>query len=245
MLAHILLGLGIGLAGSFHCIGMCGPLALSLPLNYSSRVKRMAAISFYNLGRAITYFSLGLLFGAIGTSIFLVGYQQALSIVLGSLILAVVILGSRLPGRFPILAGLNQRIKTQLSKLLIKEKKLYSYGWIGLLNGLLPCGLVYLAIASAVATGSILGGGLLMLAFGFGTIPLMFGLMIAGRHVSLAVRQKMRRLVPVLVAVMAGLMILRGLNLGIPYVSPAFGKNAKQEVIGCNNPDSIQPSRAN
>lgn len=240
MFAHILLGLGIGLAGSFHCIGMCGPLALSLPLNYSNRFKRIAAISLYNLGRSLTYFSLGLLFGVIGSSVSLIGYQQALSIVLGSLILFAVVFGSKLSLHLPLVARVNQRIKTILSRLLLSEKKLHSYLLIGLVNGLLPCGLVYLAIASAIATGTVLGGGFLMLAFGFGTVPLMFGLMVAGRHISLAVRQNMRRLVPVFVGIMAGLMILRGLNLGIPYISPAFGKNAKQEVVGCCSTDSTQ-----
>jgi len=233
MFANILIGLGIGLAGSFHCIGMCGPLALSLPLNSQSRAGRVLSITLYNLGRAGTYFLLGFFFGAVGNSLFLTGYQQAISIAIGVSILIVLLFGNRFSANIGIVNRFQNKIKLLLGRLLQQEKNVFSYFLIGLVNGLLPCGLVYLAIASAVATGSVFGGGLLMLAFGLGTIPLMFGLMVAGRYVSLAVRQKMRRLVPVFVGVMACLMILRGLGLGIPYVSPAFSQNEKNEVQSC------------
>lgn len=237
MLTHVILGLSIGIAGSFHCLGMCGPLAISLPLSETNRFARIFSIFLYNFGRAITYFLLGLVFGFLGNSIFLVGYQQALSIILGALLLIIILFGNKLSVHVPFLSGINQKIKQTLGNLLKGEKSIFTYLLIGMVNGLLPCGLVYLAIASAVATGSVLGGGLLMLAFGIGTIPLMFGLMVAGRYVSLAVRQKMRRLVPIFVGVMACLMILRGLNLGIPYISPVFEENNKKEVKSCCSKD--------
>ncbi len=240
MFANIIIGLGIGLAGSFHCIGMCGPLALSLPLNNSSRLGRLLSIALYNLGRAITYFLMGLLFGAIGSSLFLTGYQQAISIAIGVIILIILLFGNKLSANIGFINRFHNKIKILLGKLLRQEKNVFSYLLIGMVNGLLPCGLVYLAIASAVATGSALGGGLLMLAFGFGTIPLMFGLMVAGRYVSLAVRQKMRRLVPLFVGVMACLMILRGLGLGIPFISPSFAQNEKKEVMSCCSKDSSE-----
>ena len=238
MFANILIGLGIGLAGSFHCIGMCGPLALSLPLNNDSRVGRILSISLYNFGRAVTYFLMGVLFGTIGSSLFLTGYQQAISIAIGVIILIILLFGNRLSTNLGFINRFHNKVKVLLGKLLRQEKNVLSYFVIGMVNGLLPCGLVYLAIASAVATGSALGGGLLMLAFGLGTIPLMFALMVAGRYVSLAVRQKMRRLVPVFVGIMACLMILRGLGLGIPYVSPGFAQNEKKEVMSCCSKDS-------
>lgn len=233
MATFIIIGLSIGLAGSFHCVGMCGPLALSLPLNNQSRTGRIMSIALYNLGRAITYFLLGLLFGSIGSSLFLTGYQQLLSIIIGAAILIFLLLGNRVSYRVGFLNRFHNGVKRLLSKLLTREKKTSGYLFIGLVNGLLPCGLVYLAIASAVATGSALDGGLLMLAFGLGTIPLMFALMVAGRYLSLAIRTKMSKLVPVFVGLMACLMILRGLGLGIPYISPAFDKNEKKEVMSC------------
>lgn len=239
MFSYIFLGLGIGLAGSFHCIGMCGPLALSLPLHETNRFKRILSISLYNLGRAFTYFLLGLFFGLIGNSVFLIGYQQILSVAIGVIILLIVLFGKRMSINIPLFNRFNQKVKLTLAKLLHGAKNTATYFFIGNVNGLLPCGLVYLAIASAVATGSVLGGGLLMMAFGLGTIPLMFGLMIAGRYVSLAVRQKMHQLVPVFVGIMACLLILRGLNLGIPYISPGFDKSKTEVDISCA-PDSVQ-----
>lgn len=234
MLTQILTGLGIGLLGSFHCIGMCGPLAVSLPLNSQSKFHKFLSIAAYNFGRTATYFSLGLIFGAIGRSFFLVGYQQALSIAIGLLILVILFLGNRMSAKLPVINKIHQGIKKLLTRLLLTEKKLYSYFIIGIVNGLLPCGLVYLAIASAVATGSALGGGLLMLFFGLGTIPLMFLLMIAGNYFSAEIRYKMRKLVPVFVGVMACFLILRGLNLGIPYISPSLAKQQTMEVINCH-----------
>ncbi|MFV0604257.1 MAG: sulfite exporter TauE/SafE family protein [Niabella sp.] len=237
MISIIIIGLSIGLAGSFHCVGMCGPLALSLPLNNNNRTTRITAIVFYNLGRVFTYFLLGILFGAIGSSLFLTGYQQALSIVIGSIILLVVLFGNRFNARIRTIDRFHQKIKLILSNLLRQEKTVLNFSLIGMVNGLLPCGLVYLAIGSAIATGSVMGGGILMAAFGFGTIPLMFALMVAGRYVSAAVRQKMRKLVPVFVGMVACLMILRGLGLNIPYVSPQFTQNEKKEVMSCPTPE--------
>ena len=234
MLTQIITGFGIGLLGSFHCIGMCGPLAVSLPLNSQSKFHRFLSIAAYNTGRAATYFILGLIFGAIGSSFFLVGYQQALSIALGLVILLILFFGNKMSARIPVVNKFHQGVKKLLTRLLLKEKKLHSYFVIGMVNGLLPCGLVYLAIASAAATGSALGGGLLMLFFGLGTIPLMFLLMIAGNYFSAALRYKIRKLVPVFVGVMACVLILRGLNLGIPYISPTLAKQQTMEVINCH-----------
>lgn len=238
MLTYILIGLGIGLAGSFHCIGMCGPLALALPAVHDKTHIRVLSILAYNLGRAITYGVLGAVFGLLGRSLFLVGYQQIISIVLGVAILLIVIFGNRFTSQIPILSRFHNYVKLVLSKLLRANKK-YNHLLIGMVNGFLPCGLVYLAIASAVATGNALHGSALMFAFGLGTIPLMFALMMAGHYVSVSVRQRIRKLVPYFVGIMACLMILRGLNLGIPYVSPAFEKTEKQEVKSCCSKDGV------
>lgn len=238
LVSQFIIGLGIGIAGSFHCVGMCGPLALSLPLNTNSNLLRTILITLYNLGRTFTYFLLGLLFGSIGNTFSLVGYQQLISIVIGVVILLLLIFGKILEPNTKLFSGFYNYVKRILGKLLTSDKNMFSYFLIGMVNGLLPCGLVYLAIASAVATGSVLGGGVLMLGFGLGTVPMLFILMLAGRYISLAIRQKMRQLVPVFVGLMAFLMILRGLNLGIPYISPAFSKTDKKEVIGCCTTDS-------
>jgi sulfite exporter TauE/SafE len=238
MLTNIIIGLGIGIAGSFHCVGMCGPLAITLPLNNGTNTGRLFSILLYNLGRVTTYFLLGFIFGTIGSSLFLTGYQQGLSIAIGAIILFVLLFGNRLSAKIGFLNRFHNKIKITLAKLLQQEKNIFSYWIIGIVNGLLPCGLVYFAIASAVAAGTALGGGILMLGFGIGTIPLMFAVMVAGRYVSLAVRQKMRKLVPFFVGLMACLMILRGMGLNVPFVSPVFSQNEKKEVKSCCSKDS-------
>lgn len=91
---------------------------------------------------------------------------------------------------------------------------------MGLLNGLLPCGLVYVACAGATATGHPWSGARYMLVFGAGTVPLMLAISLSGRLVPSALRLKLRQAVPICILLVAALLILRGLSLGIPYLSP-------------------------
>jgi sulfite exporter TauE/SafE len=239
MQAFFLTGLTIGIIGSFHCIGMCGPLALSLPVSKAGNVfQQIAAIMAYNLGRVTTYFSLGSLFGAIGKSFVLVGYQQALSIATGLLLLGVLLFGKKLKMTIPVVAAFHKWIQGTLFRLLKKPQNAGVFFLTGLVNGLLPCGLVYLAIASAITTGTALNGGMVMAGFGLGTIPLMVVLMIAGTFISVTFRSKIRRLVPYFAGIVACVLILRGLNLGIPYISPVMPGSGEIQVVGCH-PDSI------
>lgn len=221
MITGILLaGLSIGIVGSFHCVGMCGPIALSLPIYDVSSWKKFAFIALYNLGRVAAYALLGALFGLVGLQFFIGGYQQILSISLGILILLYLIFSRYSSSSTSYLSSFTNFIKQQLGNLLRNDKKFYTYIMIGFLNGFLPCGLVYVAIAGAVATGNIANSALFMAAFGLGTFPIMFAVTVLGKYISLQWRNQMRRAVPVFVGVMAILLILRGLNLGIPYVSP-------------------------
>ncbi|MFT3904040.1 MAG: sulfite exporter TauE/SafE family protein [Niabella sp.] len=238
MYALIIAGLGIGLLGSFHCVGMCGPLALSLPYGNAGKARRFFAMMCYNLGRTFTYFSLGLLFGAIGRSFALVGYQQGLSIATGVLLLIVLLFGRKLQSGVPVLYRFHNKVKKILGQLLRRPANPGIFFLTGVVNGLLPCGLVYLAIASAVATGSAWQGGVVMAAFGLGTIPLMLLLMMGGAYFPTVWRTRVRKLVPVFVGLVACVLILRGLNLGIPYVSPALPREKATEVIICH-PDSV------
>lgn len=213
-------GATIGVVGGFHCIGMCGPIALSLPIHQLSRTKKTAAILLYNLGRALSYASMGLVFGIIGQSFSLFKFQQGLSILAGIFILAMLLLTQI---NFKPHWGFHQFssfIKGALSRLLKTEKKTFTYLGIGLLNGLLPCGLVYMAIAAAVATGTMWQSSVLMFAFGVGTMPIMIATMIFGKYITQPIRTQLFKLTPYFIAGVAMLLILRGLNLGIPYLSP-------------------------
>jgi len=221
MIASLLIaGFTIGIVGSFHCVGMCGPIALSLPVHDVASWKKILFITLYNLGRIFAYAFLGAIFGLVGLQFFIGGYQQILSISLGVLILFFLIFSSFSSQNIPIVNGFTNTIKKMLGNLLRNDKKFYTYIFIGFLNGFLPCGLVYVAIAGAVASGSILNSALFMAAFGLGTFPIMFAVTVLGKFISLQLRNKMRRAVPVFIGAMAVLLILRGLNLGIPYISP-------------------------
>ncbi len=193
----------------------------------------------YNIGRTVTYSILGLLLGLIGSGFAVFGFQQMLSVILGALILLSVVLPKKYFTRFKLyqkLTGLFYLLRSRLSTLFSKNN-LSSLFTIGLLNGLLPCGLVYMALTGAIASGKAFHGALFMAAFGLGTIPLMLSLSLFKNLISLKFRSGINKAMPYLISVMAILMIVRGLNLGIPYVSPAFEKESKT-VTCCEKPDN-------
>lgn len=214
--------ISLGLVSSLHCMGMCGPIAGALPLNKRTYFTVWSGIGAYNLGRLTTYMSLGALFGLMGTALVTAGLQQTISLTLGVLFLLSVLIP--LFGKRTI--PLESLAYRGVGRLMGRFRKLFGkHDWeglffIGLLNGLLPCGMVYLALAGAVATGSWDGGVLYMLLFGSGTLPVMIGVTWAGRFITSGTRANLRKLIPVFVAVLGVLFILRGLNLGIPYLSP-------------------------
>ena len=223
----------IGLLGSFHCVGMCGPIALALPLKNDSFRAKFSGALLYNMGRIVTYATFGLVFGTIGKSVSFFGYQQWLSILLGISIIFFVVL----PRRFSSFSHNNivlkflEQLRTALGKLFAKDTH-FSLFSIGLLNGLLPCGLVYMAAAGAIATGDILKSVVFMSFFGLGTLPMMWSIAFFGNYIGISIRQKIRTAYPYLITFMACLLILRGMGLGIPYVSPLVEKE-KQVVQGC------------
>lgn len=208
----------IGLLGSLHCVGMCGPIALSLPYQGSQRVYAAGNVLLYNLGRVATYSLLGIIIGMVGRGFFLAGFQSYMSIGLGLLLLAIALFSINVESRLlqiPLMQGLNAWVKKQLGKLL-RQRGPGRLFLIGLLNGLLPCGLVYMAIAGALAAGSIFDSALYMSLFGIGTIPLMMATALAGQFIKLQWRARLRRLVPAFLVAFAVLFILRGLNFDVP-----------------------------
>ena len=214
----------IGLFGSFHCIGMCGPIALALPVQNDSRFNLITGRLLYNIGRAITYAAIGLLFGLVGQSLSLAGLQQSVSIIAGVLILLMVLLPSSISQKLYLLKpayGFTNFLKRKF-RTLLRKKSIASTFMIGLLNGFLPCGLVYIAVAGAIATGGYIDGAVYMFVFGIGTLPIMLAVSLAGNFISLNVRKRINKMIPAFMIVLAFLFILRGMNLGIPYVSPKF-----------------------
>lgn len=221
-MAILLSALALGLMGSFHCAGMCGPIAIALPLHGNTVPQKIFGGTLYNLGRTITYGIMGALFGLLGQGMEMLGFQQKISVLMGTLMIVSVL--------FPVLFknqySLDKSMFSFVGKLkksignLISIRSFSSLFFIGMLNGLLPCGLVYMAIAGAIGTGNSGQGTLYMILFGLGTIPMLLTISIAGNIMSQAIRKKINKLIPVLVVVVGLLFILRGLSLGIPFLSP-------------------------
>jgi hypothetical protein len=216
-------GLLMGLLGSFHCIGMCGPIALVLPVDRSSKWKTFLQTLMYHLGRIFTYSVLGLLFGLLGKGLYIAGFQGRVSILMGIIMILAVVFPTNYLTKFgfgkPIFK-LIEKLKSSLGKYL-KKKSNSAFFTIGLLNGLLPCGLVYMALTGAVATEDPFYGSIFMMLFGIGTSPLLSGFVLAGNFISLKSRNRINKIIPYFVILVGLIFILRGLGLGIKYISPA------------------------
>ncbi len=215
--AIVLTGFSIGFLGSLHCVGMCGPIAFSMLQNSGN----VAAVLLYNLGRALSYAFMGLVLGLIGNQFALAGYQQGLSIASGILILVLFFASRWTDVKIPYLASWQNSVRNLLSGIMSKPKTYWFPFELGLVNAWLPCGLVYLALLPALATGNAYAAAGLMFSFGLGTMPLMILLLTAGTMLSVSIRQRINRYIPYLILITACLLILRGLGLGIPYLSPS------------------------
>ncbi|NNC82884.1 MAG: sulfite exporter TauE/SafE family protein [Flavobacteriales bacterium] len=213
-------GLILGFLGSLHCIGMCGPIALALPLDRSNTWKKVSGALTYNLGRSITYALMGLLFGAIGQAFIVVGLQRWVSLGAGLLLILYVMVNYVL--KKPLLGswtlGLG-RLKAALGKQFQRSsyRSLFS---IGLLNGLLPCGFVYFALVGAIASGSAWQGGGYMILFGLGTTPALLAMNLFGAQILGRFKIDFNRWVPYMLVFFGVLFVLRGMALGIPFISP-------------------------
>jgi uncharacterized protein len=231
--------IALGLVGSVHCAGMCGPLALALPFppqGYNSgaspRTQFLLGRLAYNLGRIATYCTLGLVFGLVGKTLVLAGVQRWLSIALGALLLAGLLASSRIALYRPVMT-LVEALKTRMGSLL-RRRSVPALGLLGLLNGLLPCGLVYVACAGATDTGGVLSGARYMALFGLGTVPMMLGISLSGRVVPFSWRLKLSKAIPVSVFLLSTLLILRGMSLGIPYVRPDISGTSSAGASCCH-----------
>lgn len=212
----------IGLAGSAHCVGMCGPLALALPGRNRGRLSIWLGSTLYNIGRILTYMLIGAIFGFAGRKLYFAGLQKWTAIIAGIVMILMVLL----PMLFSRAGAWNGIFTRGANTLIGRFRKLFKSGnkasliGIGLLNGLLPCGLVYVAVAGAIHTKSVGEGAIYMLAFGLGTFPMMMAVSLAGSMISLRMRAFVNKIAPYVVMLLGVLFIVRGLALGIPYLSP-------------------------
>lgn len=227
----ILTALVFGLVTSFHCAGMCGPIAIALPLHGESKWAKLFGGILYNLGRTSTYIVIGAAFGMLGQGISALGFQKWLSIITGLLMISTVAFPSLF--KFNLSSGSGKgfsllgKLKSGL-KILFSTKSFSSLFLIGFLNGFLPCGPLYSAIIISTGTGNMIESMLFMLMFGLGTIPVLLMISILGNVLSIGLRRKMANFLPVVIVIIGLLFILRGLNLGIPFLSPTQEKIEKK-----------------
>ena len=216
-------GFILGLLGSLHCIGMCGPIAMMLPVSKTNTTKKHVQILLYHLGRIVTYSLLGVVFGLVGKGLLLTGLQQQLSIIIGVIMILLVVfpkISHTLTFKISPLTTVLNKLKLQLG-LYLKKESYYAIFTIGFFNGFLPCGMVYLALVGAIAMESLFESTLYMFLYGLGTVPLLSVLIYVKDAFSNTFRNKLQKAIPVFVVVIVVLFIIRGLGLDIPYISPS------------------------
>ncbi|HSD05949.1 sulfite exporter TauE/SafE family protein [Flavobacterium sp.] len=225
-----------GLISSFHCIGMCGPIAMMLPVDRNHQEKKVVQIMTYHLGRLTAYSSIGLVFGLLGKGFFLAGIQQQLSIFIGVAMILVILIPEKTLAQYNFSKPVYRLISKMKQKLgsHFKNKSLKSLFIIGLLNGFLPCGMVYVALFGAIAMQSAGFGVLYMLLFGLGTVPLMSTVVYMNSFITIPIRNRIQKIIPYVGVAIGVLFILRGLGLGIPYVSPSNMSLFIQEKANCH-----------
>lgn len=235
MMVEISAGFVLGILGSFHCLGMCGPIAIAIPHRSTTKLGVAAESLVYNFGRVVTYTLMGLLLGMFGAPLRLAGFQEYVSIATGVVMLLILIIPRKYYqgiNDYRILNRLVSKLKNKFQQFF-KSKSILSLFTLGLLNGLLPCGLVYIALAGSFASGGVVESGLYMAAFGFGTVPMMAALYFSKNLLSINFRTKLTKSIPYGVAVVAILMILRGMSLGIPLISPQLPDKVLSEAPAC------------
>ncbi len=204
----------MGLIGSTHCIGMCGPLAMALPISHTSTLDRIFHTLIYNLGRVSTYALYGTLLGVSHQILVPQMFQHEVSMLLGTLLLVISIYYLISHQRTIQLGASNkfyQKIASTLGKLYQSPSITNLYA-IGLLNGLLPCGLVYMALATAFTTGTVFHSITFMIFFGLGTLPLMWSISFFAHLLHTNIRNIFRYMVPYIYALTGLLLIARGLG---------------------------------
>lgn len=221
-IAIILSALGLGFASGFHCIGMCGPIALSMGLTKKQAANYYLQNLTYQFGRIFTYAILGLILGIVGEGFQMAGFQQYLTVGVGILLILMALFsfgGKDFASKIPFLSRFLLKVKMNLGKLLQKADYRSRFT-TGVLNGLLPCGMVYMALTASLAAGGVWQSAAFMALFGLGTLPFMFAVVLLGNLMTAAFRIKILKFVPLMMIVLGGLFVLRGLEIGIPYISP-------------------------
>ncbi len=216
----------LGIAGSLHCAGMCSPLAFAVTSKGGSVLINRG---LYNSGRILVYCILGMVVSAAGVML-PVTFQYVISIALGVVLLVIGITGSnfRAPILTPILR-LTTFLKGQFS-IFLQHKKYSSVFAMGILNGLLPCGLTFLALTSCITLSGPFDGFIFMAAFGAGTLPVMLGLISVIPLFAKRLNMSMGKLAAIMQIAAGCLLIVRVLLVDTHVHTVAHGVN---QIIIC------------
>ncbi|MDF1697981.1 MAG: sulfite exporter TauE/SafE family protein [Saprospiraceae bacterium] len=209
----------LGLFGSLHCLGMCGPLALAFCDNEQDNVpQRLMSGLSYNLGRTFTYAVIGLFFGLLGSFLVVVDLQKILSVVLGVLLVISFLLSFDIDQKINGITSVQKLyngIRQSIARMYSKAKQYHPFV-LGAANGLLPCGLVYLALAGAIASGTLTNGMFFMAFFGLGTIPMMLALVLGFKFINPKIRFQFRKVLPYVTLFFGLFLIYRGVMVDMP-----------------------------
>ena len=229
----------LGIIANLHCVGMCGPIAMALPLNRNSKIDIVIGILQYNFGRIFTYSILGFIVGFIGLGIHLIGFLQGLSITAGIGIILYAwrkrIFTSVFFKRFKY--NFFQGFTSKYIGKIIRNKSPFKLFLFGMLNGLLPCGMVYTALITSIISGSPTYAAFTLFFFGIGTLPGMIIITSFASQITTRFRGKINKILPYLLTLIGLLIVFRGLDLNIPYISPKVlidNKTKEINMQGCH-----------
>jgi len=207
----------LGLAGSLHCVQMCGPLivAIGLPMGAASRARQVGAQVAYQGGRILTYGLLGALAGSLGSGIGsltqLAGFENGASLLAGaSMLLAAVVLADLIPASRLVQIAAPSKLSRFAARCLQSPAASTKFG-MGLLMGLVPCGLIYAALLKSIGTATPAAGFFSMVAFGLGTAAPLLGLGVFATSVSRWFGSRSTRLAAISVAAMGAFLVWRAL----------------------------------
>jgi sulfite exporter TauE/SafE len=222
----ILAPLILGFAGSLHCVGMCGPLVLALPLAAAEKWQVIRQMLVYHSGRILTYATLGILFGLLGKGMAVAGFQKTISIAAGLLMISMAFMTWGFESMLAVVPGFGKftrSVQAHISALMRNHPGRATIS-MGMLNGLLPCGMVYAALAGAISSAGTLEGTIFMAVFGIGTLPLLLAVSVLGRSFSISVRKKIKFAQPILLIIAGLLLLQRGLHLDLSLFESAVPK---------------------
>lgn len=224
----------IAFLGSFgHCVGMCGGIVIAysstkIKSEWSKQVQALAHL-FYSFGRVSTYMILGALFGFVGGVVTFDNLTSGIFLLITGLLM--VLVGLSLLGKIKFLTILEHScskspLYQKTFKSLLGSQSLFSFYLLGMLNGLLPCGFVYVFAITAASTGSAFWGAFVMLIFGLSTVPALFSL---GFFVGVFKQSNLRDLFIKLASI---LVIAFGFY--IAYLGYEYLTNPAKSILSCH-----------